>query len=89
MDRDYKVAVVTGASSGIGRAIAEKFLGSGYRLVVMARSEQGLLEIKRQSPDRVLVVPGDVTNAADLDRLVDVRWPGSRDPIRPFRQAVP
>lgn len=71
MDRDYKVAVITGASSGIGRAIAEKFLGNGYRLVVMARSEQGLMEIKARSPENVLVVPGDVTKAADLDRLVD------------------
>lgn len=70
MERKHKVAVVTGASTGIGRAIAEKFLGAGYRLAVMARSEQGLLELKKQSPENVLVVPGDVTKAADLDRLV-------------------
>lgn len=70
MERKYKVAVVTGASTGLGRAIAEKFLGSGYRLVVMARSEQALLELKKQSPENVLVVAGDVTKAADLDRLV-------------------
>lgn len=67
---ERKVAVVTGASSGIGRAISEKFLGSGYRLVVMARSEDGLQEIKKQSPENVSIVVGDVTKAADLDRLV-------------------
>lgn len=70
MSRDSKVAVVTGASTGIGRAIAERFLDEGYRLTVMARSEQGLLEIKQRSPDNVLVVAGDVTKAEDLDRLV-------------------
>ena len=70
MERKHRVAVVTGASTGIGRAISEKFLDAGYRLVIMARSEHGLLELKKQSPENVLVVPGDVTNAADLDRLV-------------------
>lgn len=70
MQRDYKVAVITGASSGIGRAMGEKFLDSGYRLVVMSRSEQGLLELKKRSPENVSVVVGDVTKAADLDRLV-------------------
>lgn len=67
---ERKVAVVTGASSGIGRAISEKLLSSGYRLVVMARSEDGLQEIKKQSPENVSIVVGDVTKAADLDRLV-------------------
>lgn len=70
MERVHKVAVVTGASSGIGRAISEKFLDAGYRLVVMARSEDGLLEIKKRSPENVSVIVGDVTQAADLDRLV-------------------
>ncbi|WP_334148091.1 SDR family NAD(P)-dependent oxidoreductase [Hyphomicrobium sp.] len=85
MDRDFKVAVVTGASSGIGRAIAEKFLSSGYRLVVMARSEPELLEIKQRAPESVVVVRGDVTSAADLDRLVDeaVKAFGSVDVIIP------
>ena len=70
MSRDDKIAVVTGASSGIGRAIAEKFLSDGYRLVVMARSEPELQEIKQRAPENVVVVAGDVTEAADLDRLV-------------------
>lgn len=70
MHRVSKVAVITGASSGIGRAMGEKFLESGYRLVVMSRSEQGLLELKNRSPENVTVVVGDVTKAADLDRLV-------------------
>lgn len=71
MDRDSRVAVITGASSGIGRATAERFLQGGYRLVVMARTEEGLLELQRKAPDRVVVVRGDVTRGADLDRLVD------------------
>jgi NAD(P)-dependent dehydrogenase (short-subunit alcohol dehydrogenase family) len=68
---ERKVAVVTGASTGIGRAIAERFLEDGYRVAVMARSEDGLLELKRRDPERVLLVGGDVTKAADLDRLLE------------------
>ncbi|HRO48837.1 MAG TPA: SDR family oxidoreductase [Hyphomicrobium sp.] len=66
-----RIAVITGASSGIGRATAERFLDEGYRLALMARTEEPLLEIKRKAPDRVLVVLGDVTDGSHLDRLVD------------------
>jgi len=85
MSTDDKVAVVTGASSGIGRAIAEKFLSGGYRLVVMARSEPELLEIKQRAPENVLVVAGDLTKAADLDRLVaeTVKTYGTVDVVIP------
>src|SRR5690606_33188329 len=68
---ESKVADVTGASSGIARAIAERFLDDGYRIVVMARTEEALQEMKARAPDKVVVVLGNVTDASDLNRLVD------------------
>jgi NAD(P)-dependent dehydrogenase (short-subunit alcohol dehydrogenase family) len=65
-----KIAVITGASMGIGRAIAEKYLSNGFRLSIFARNPAGLEEIKVIAPDDVLAVAGDVTKAEDLDRLV-------------------
>ena len=65
-----KTAVITGASSGIGRAIAEHYLAAGARIVVFARDREGLESIRATAPDAVLVVAGDVTRTADLHRLV-------------------
>ncbi len=64
-----KTAVITGASSGIGRAIAERFLAEGAQVALFARSRAPLEEIAARHPGRVLVVPGDVTRPDDLARL--------------------
>ena len=50
-----KVAIVTGASKGIGRAIAETLAGEGMRLVIVARSRAQLEELAAPLGDRVLV----------------------------------
>lgn len=63
-----KVAVVTGAGSGIGRAIVERFLDAGARVVAFDRDESKLRELPA---GEVLAVTGDVTREADVQRLVD------------------
>ena len=64
--------VVTGASSGIGRATALRSPGRGARLVLAARSAQALAEVERDCAGRgatVLVVPTDVSDAAAVAAL--------------------
>ncbi|MGE5547922.1 MAG: SDR family NAD(P)-dependent oxidoreductase [Solirubrobacterales bacterium] len=65
-----KVAVITGASSGIGRSIAERYLAEGAKVVLFARTAGPMQEIAATAPERTLVVTGDVTEPEDISRLV-------------------
>jgi len=67
-----KVVVITGASSGIGKALAEKYAAEGWDLVLAARRIERLQELKRQLKNvEVLIVKTDVTQEADCKYLID------------------
>ena len=69
-----KVAIVTGAGSGIGRAVAIGLLKEDYSVVVAGRRAEPLKETVSQSRAdgaRALVVPTDVTNPASVRALFD------------------
>ena len=66
-----KIAVVTGASSGIGRSIVEHYVAEGAKVVAFARNLDALSELADVHSGKVVVVSGDVTKEADLQRLVD------------------
>ena len=68
-----KVAVVTGASRGIGRAIALGLADEGCHVVLRARGEERLREAAREVEAKgvqALVVVADIAKAADVERLV-------------------
>src|SRR3954454_5151397 len=62
-------ALITGASAGIGAAYADRLATRGYDLVLVARSEDKLRELAASLPTEVEVLPADLTNAADLERV--------------------
>jgi 2-deoxy-D-gluconate 3-dehydrogenase len=64
-----RLAVVTGASSGIGLAVAGKLLQKGSRVVAVARHRAGLMELQEIHGERLHYVQADVTNEADLQSL--------------------
>jgi len=69
---DSKIAVVTGASSGIGRSIVEKFVAEGATVVAFARNAESLQALEAAHGGRVIAVSGDVTRQDDLERLLKV-----------------
>lgn len=65
-----RVAVVTGAGSGIGREVARQMLADGYRVVLAGRREAQLAETADGHAE-ALVVPCDVTRPDDVERLFE------------------
>ena len=72
MNSSAKIAVVTGAGSGIGRSVAVALAQNGYSVVLAGRHEKSLEETARearQADSQTLVVPTDVTNPASVREL--------------------
>lgn len=73
-DLEGKVAVVTGASRGIGRTIALAFADAGADVAVAARPSPALHSVAdevRTSGRRALVVPTDVSDSVQVDALIE------------------
>ncbi len=73
LDLTNRTALVTGASAGIGMAIARCLAREGVRLAITARREDALralaAELEAQGAPPVAVVPADITRHDDLDRM--------------------
>ena len=67
---DGKVALVTGGNSGIGLATAKRFVEEGAHVYITGRREAELAAAVKELGKNATGVQGDVTNLADLDRLV-------------------
>ena len=74
-----KTALITGASKGIGRAVADALAAEGCGLVLVARDEERLLktaeEIKGQHGTKVTTFAADITRRGDTERLAAAAGP--------------
>lgn len=61
-----RTIVITGASSGIGRAVAQRFLADGWQVALLARRADRLAEVAAGAP-QALCLPCDVTDAGAVD----------------------
>lgn len=70
---DGKVALVTGGSSGIGRATAIAFARRGCRVVVAARREaesEETVQLAKEAGGDAVFIQTDIANAADVENLI-------------------
>jgi NAD(P)-dependent dehydrogenase (short-subunit alcohol dehydrogenase family) len=78
--KETEVVVVTGASAGVGRAVAREFGSRGARVALLARGRDGLEGARREIEDaggEALVLPTDVARAQEVDEAaaeVVARW---------------
>ncbi|KAF9984912.1 hypothetical protein BGZ65_012272, partial [Modicella reniformis] len=71
-----RVAIVTGASRGIGRAIVKRLANDGYNVVVnyqsnVAKAQEVVDEIHASTESKAIAVQGDAGSVADGQRLID------------------
>ena len=69
---DGKVAVITGANSGIGFASAKRFAQEGARVFMTGRRQADLDRAVAEVGHNALGVRGDIANMSDLDRLYEI-----------------
>jgi len=75
-DLEGKAAIITGASSGIGKAVAEKLAEEGCNLVLASRTETKLNDVKRSiqskiSDIKILTVPTDIRDEQQVKEMVE------------------
>jgi len=74
-----KRTLITGGTTGIGAAIAERFLAEGSQVIVLSRNADNLAEIRDTYPDLSATLQGDVGNVQDVTRAfqeLDRLWGG-------------
>lgn len=67
---DNQTFIVTGASSGLGRAVALQLASQGARILAVARRKDLLEELHLEYPDNVEILPGDVLDDRLLDEII-------------------
>src|SRR5690606_270102 len=69
MSNNGKIALVTGAGTGIGRAVALALAGAGYTIVVTGRRIEPLQEVAKEAGGNAVAIPSDITDEASVAAL--------------------
>ena len=79
-DTDGRVAVITGASSGIGEATARALTTDGYRVALLARRLDRIQTLAHELGDGAVAIEADVTDRDSITRRLSARPGRARTP---------
>jgi len=65
------IYIITGASRGIGFETALELAGKGFHVLALARSQEKLLSLKEQNPEKISVLPLDITEKPSAQKVKD------------------
>mgnify|MGYP006294143387 FL=1 len=69
-----KIALITGATAGIGKAIAVKYAHNGINVIISGRRKERLSQLKskleRETESKVLILEMDVTDRKDVEEAI-------------------
>ena len=69
-NKKNKIALVTGAGSGVGRAIAKVLAENGFNIILTGRREEKLTEVAKEiGEEKTYVIPSDVTSEQSVREL--------------------
>ncbi len=66
-----KIVIVTGATSGIGKAIVDKFISTGDKVIAIGRNKERLTNVEKQYPNNVIAFKTDVSNEDEIQKLFE------------------
>lgn len=69
---ENKVAIITGASKGIGKGIAKIFAAHGAKLIITGRNKNDLEKIANEINGNIIPVVADMTNTADVNKIAEI-----------------
>lgn len=95
MSAPRRIAIVTGAASGIGKAIALKLASDGFNVALndLPRSLNKLNDVAALASQHgvdIMLVPGDVSSESDVEKIIDdtVKRFGGLDAVRPTNRLM-
>lgn len=68
---DNTVAIVTGASKGLGAAITRRLVQEGARVIACARNKETLESLAKENPEQILIYPCDISDSTQVHGLID------------------
>ncbi len=80
MNLEHKVAVVTGASKGLGKAIAEQLIHNKVQVYGIARTKNALTQLRSDFGELFIPVVLDITNQKDVDSWIESTFDASHTP---------